>query len=147
MQELDEISHWVRTQAVPRLVTGLEPPEPPLPTRYEITVGHEDEYRAMAAGSRTSAADRHKQRLAAATARIGLVETIALVEGSPSVPEISAWLAQLTDVQVLDRQSRLQVTHTYDLDVMHRNLEVLERMRDEAVKFTRDGATTPNGVE
>ena len=43
--------YWVRTQAVPRLVTGMEPPEPALPTRYEIAVGYEDEYRAMAAGS------------------------------------------------------------------------------------------------
>lgn len=147
MRELDEISHWVRTQAVPRLVTGMEPPEPALPTRYEIAVGHEDEYRAMAVGSRTSAADRHKQRLAAATARIGMVDTIARVYGSPSAPQISAWLAQLTDVQVLDRHSRLQVGHTYDPDIMQRNLEVLARMRDEAVKFTRDGATTSNGAE
>ena len=28
MQELEEISQWVRTQAVPRLVTGTEPPRP-----------------------------------------------------------------------------------------------------------------------
>ncbi|MEU5863246.1 hypothetical protein ABZ815_18895 [Nonomuraea sp. NPDC047529] len=52
MQELDELSHWGRTQAVPRLVTGMEPPEPALPTRYEIAVGHEDERRAMSAGLR-----------------------------------------------------------------------------------------------
>ena len=76
-----------------------------------------------------------------------MVGVIAPMEGSPSAPQISAWLAQLTDVQVLDRMSRLQVTHTHDPDVVLRNLEVLESMRDEAVEFTRDGVTTPNGAE
>ncbi|MET4590483.1 hypothetical protein ABIA70_002088 [Arthrobacter sp. 754] len=33
IKELDEISRWVRRQAVPRLVTGTEPPAPALPTR------------------------------------------------------------------------------------------------------------------
>lgn len=28
MTELEEISHWVRTQAMPRLITGAEPPTP-----------------------------------------------------------------------------------------------------------------------
>jgi len=67
MQELDEISHWVRTQVVPRLLTGTEPPEPALLTRYEIALGHQDERRAMAKGSTTSASDRHKHRCAGST--------------------------------------------------------------------------------
>lgn len=69
IQELDEIAYWVRTQAIPRLVTGAEPPEPALPARYETAVGHDDERRAIAAGSTTSAADHHRQRIGAASAR------------------------------------------------------------------------------
>ena len=110
MQELDEISHWVRTQAVPRLVTGTEPPEPALPTRYEIAVGHQDERRAMSMGSTASAADRQIQRLGAAVVRADLVDLIGQVGGSPSDQQIAAWLAQLTDEEVLDRMSRLKVT-------------------------------------
>jgi hypothetical protein len=138
MQELDEISHWVRTQAVPRLVTGTEPPVPPLPTRYEITVGHQDERRAMSRGSTTSAADRHTQRLAAAAGRVDLVEVIGQVEGSPSEQQIAVWLAQLTDEEVLDRISRLKVTHTYDCGITLHNLKILEGLRDEALGFGHD---------
>ncbi len=137
MQELDEISHWVRTQAVPRLVTGTEPPEPALPTRYEIAVGHQDERRAMSMGSTTSAADRQIQRLGAAVVRTDLVDLIGQVDGSPSDQQIAAWLAQLTDEEVLDRMSRLKVTHTYDPGVMLHNVEVLEGLRDEALGFVR----------
>lgn len=138
MQELDEISHWVRTQAVPRLITGTEPPEPTLPTRYDINVGHEDERRAMAVGSTTSAALRHKQRLGAASARIDLVDVIGRMDGSPSDHQISAWLAQLTDEEVLDRVSRLKVPHTYDSRVILRNVEALQDLRAEALAFSRE---------
>jgi hypothetical protein len=146
MQELDEISHWVRTQAVPRLVTGMEPPEPALPTRYEIAVGYENERRAMSAGSTTSAAERHKQRSAAVSVRADLADTISQMDGSPSARQTTAWLAQLTDEGVLDRMARLKVTHTYDPDVMLRNFEVLEGLRNEALEFARDGGSTPSGA-
>lgn len=140
MQELEEISHWVRTQAVPRLVTGAEPPRPELPTRYDIAVGHVDERLAISAGSTTSAADRHKQRLGAASVRIDMVETLGQMDGSPSAEQVAAWLASLTDEEVLERMSRLKPTHNYDPDIVLRNMEVLEGMRDDALAFGADEA-------
>jgi hypothetical protein len=142
MQELDEIAHWVRTQAVPRLIMGTEPPEPALPTRYEIAVGHEDERRAMSAGSVTSAGKRYKQRLVAASARIDLVDLIGQMDGAPSGPQIGAWLAQLNDEEVLERMSRLQVTYEYDPELVLPNFEVLKGWRDEALRFGRDDLAT-----
>jgi hypothetical protein len=138
MQELDEISHWVRTQAVPRLVTGTAPAEPPLPTRYAIAVGHQDERSAMSTGAATSAADRHKQGLVAASVRIDLVGVIGQMDGSPSDQQIAAWLAQLSDEDVLDRMSRLKPTHTYNPGVIRHNAGVLKGLRDEALGFGRD---------
>lgn len=135
MQELEEISHWVRTQAVPRLVTGNEPPRPELPTQYDISVGHIDERHAISAGASVSAADRHKQRLVAASVRIDMVDTLGHMDGAPSAEQIAAWLNQLTDEEVLERVSRLRATHTYDADIMLRNFEVLEGMRDDAAAF------------
>lgn len=135
MQELDEIAHWVRTQAVPRLITGTEPPEPALPTRYEIAVGHGDERRAISVGSATSAGERHKQRLVAASARVDLVDMIGQMDGSPSSPQIAAWLAQLNDEEVLERMSRLQVTYDYTPDLVLHNFEVLKAWQDEALRF------------
>ncbi|WP_328442779.1 hypothetical protein [Amycolatopsis sp. NBC_00438] len=137
MQELDEISQWVRLRAVPRLITGTEPPAPALPARYEIGVGQKDERRAIAAGSTSSAADLHKQRVSAASARIDLVDVLGQAAGFPSGQQVSDWLAQLTDEEVLSRFSMLKATHTYDPLVMRRNAAVLERAHDEIVNFAR----------
>ncbi|MFC0100991.1 hypothetical protein ACFFKH_26180 [Micromonospora marina] len=137
MHELDEISSWVRTQAVPRLITGTEPPEPALPARYEIAVGHQDERQAISVGSSVSAADRQKQRLTAAAARTDLVDLVSRVDDSPSDQQIAAWLANLADGEVLDRMSRLKATHTHDPGVILQNVEVLEGLRDEALGFTQ----------
>ena len=108
MQELEEISRWVRTQAVPRLVTGLEPTGSELPTRYDIAVGHLDERSAISAGSTISAAERHKQRLGAVSARMDMVDTLVQIDDSPSAEQIAAWLDNLTDEEVLERMSRLE---------------------------------------
>ncbi|MFJ8405776.1 hypothetical protein ACIQ9K_35620 [Streptomyces microflavus] len=138
MTELDEISWWVRTQAVPRLITGGDPPEPALPTRYEISVGQEDERAAIASGSKISAPERHKQRLGAATSRPGLVGLIGQIEGAPSVADITAWAEQLTDEEVLERMSRLRMTFTYQPEMLLRNAEVVAGLRDEVQAFSFD---------
>lgn len=140
MTELDEISRWVRAQAVPRLITGAEPPEPALPTRYEISVGHEDEHVAMAAGSSISATAIHQQRLGAAFVRIDLVDTIDQMDGSPGARQISAWLADLSDADVLERMSRLKATYSHDPAIILRNFEVLKGLRNEASAFETNEA-------
>ncbi|WP_309050601.1 hypothetical protein [Streptomyces sp.] len=138
MTELDEISWWVRTQAVPRLIAGGDPPEPALPTRYDISVGQQDERAAIAAGSMISAAERHEQRLGAANARPGLVDLIGRIEGTPSDADITAWVEQLTDEEVLERMSRLKMTVTYEPEVMLRNTEVVAGLREEVLRFASD---------
>ena len=140
MQEVEEISHWVRTQAVPRLVTGADPPKPELPTRYDIAVGHVDERRAISMGTTLSAGDRHKQRLGAASVRMDMADTLGQLDGSPSAEQIAAWLDHLTDEEVLQRIARLKLTHTYDPDIVLDNFKILQGMRDEAVAFGEDGA-------
>lgn len=144
MNELEEISHWVRTQAVPRLITGTEPPKPALPTRYEIAVGHDDERLAISNGSTRSAAARHAQRLSAAAARIDVVELIGRIDGAPSDRQIEVWLAQLTDDELLDRMSTLKPIHTYDPDGMRHNVKVVESLRDDALAFGHDNQDVKN---
>ncbi|WP_019547869.1 hypothetical protein [Streptomyces sulphureus] len=138
MTELDEISWWIRTQAVPRLIAGGDLPEPALPTRYEISVGQEDERAAIAAGSTISASERHKQRLGAAIARPGLIDLIGQIEGAPSAADITAWTEQLTDEEVLERMSRLRMTFTYEPKILLRNAEVVAGLRDEVLSFAFD---------
>ncbi|WP_217496152.1 hypothetical protein [Arthrobacter sp. 24S4-2] len=138
IQELDEIAYWVRTQAVPRLITDSEPSEPAFPTRYEISVGHEDERRAICAGSTTTAGERYTQRLTAASARPDLVDIISQIDGSPSCQQIAAWLDHLSDEEVLERLNRLQVTFNYNPGLMLHNIEVMNGLRDEALAFGRE---------
>ncbi|MBW8173329.1 hypothetical protein K0651_09750 [Ornithinimicrobium sp. Arc0846-15] len=136
--ELDEISGWVRRQAVPRLITGAEPPEPRLPTRYEISIGHDDERGAIEAGSLQSAPERHQQRLGAAFVRIDLVDTLCQMDGAPGAEQISTWLAHLSDEDVLERMSCLKPTHSFDAATVHRNFEVFKGLRDEVRAFVAD---------
>ncbi|NHI16782.1 hypothetical protein [Microbacterium excoecariae] len=135
MKELDELATWVRTQAVPRLITGIEPPVPVLPARYEISVGHEDERRALSHGSATSAAQLHSDRLGAASARLDMVETIAQMDDAPSAEQLSAWLESLSDQDLLARMRQLRPTAAYEQETVLSYFAVLEKMRDEARRF------------
>ncbi|GEM_PF-754604 len=136
MKELDELATWVRTQAVPRLITGIEPPAPPLPARYEISVGRENERSALPSGSATSAAQLHSDRLGAATVRLDMVETIVRMDDAPSAAQISAWLKSLSDQELLARIRGLRATAMYEPEIVLSNFAVLERMRDDARRFS-----------
>lgn len=135
MKELDELSTWVRTQAVPRLITGAEPPLPALPARYEISVGHEDERRALAQAATHSAAQAHNDRLGAATVRRDMVETLSQMEDAPTAEQTAAWLESLSDQEMILRMRELKPTATYEPEIVLSNFAVLEAMRDDARRF------------
>lgn len=126
MQELEEISRWVRPKALPRLITGAEPPTTSNPRRYKIGVGHEDERTAVHAGTWTTAGERFTQRLTAASERIDLSEMIGNLEDSLSAQHVEGWLDHLMDEDVLERVGRLQLNFNYDLDIMLRYIESYE---------------------
>ncbi|WP_197517298.1 hypothetical protein [Microbacterium karelineae] len=139
MKELDEVATWVRTQAVPRLITGIEPPAPALPVRYEISVGHDDERSALSAGSTVSAAQLHNDRLGAAAVRRDMVETIGKMDDAPGTEQIAAWLESLSDQEMLARMRQLRPTTTYEPEIVLSNFAVLEQMRDDARVFEPPG--------
>lgn len=140
MRELEELSTWVRTQAVPRLITGMEPPFPALPTRYEIALGHADDRAAISTGSMVSAAQLHKERIAATTARSDMVETLSQMPNAPSPEQIAAWLESVSDQELLARMRQLQIIETYEKDIVLNNFAVLEAMRDDASRFAAGDA-------
>lgn len=132
LQELEDLSYWVRTQAVPRLITGTEPPTPGLPARYDIAVGHDDERRALSDGSTVSAAERHRERIMAAFARLDMVETLAETDNAPSREQLVAWLDSLGDRELVERIGQLKMTTDYELSIVRSNLAVLEGMVADA---------------
>lgn len=109
IRELGELSDWVRTVAVPRIVVGSDDVEP-LPPQIDTTVGHADLRQALRDAGTAPAAARHLRRLDAAVAREGLVEILALHPDRPDPVRLARWAASLTDDQVLDKQSGLPVT-------------------------------------
>ncbi|WP_145942230.1 hypothetical protein [Corynebacterium glyciniphilum] len=144
VKELDEIARWVRTQAVPRLITGTEPPKPHLPARYEMDVGHDDERAAVAAGSTVTAAEHHLERLNASIAREGLYDILGHLDGAPTSEQISAWLKQLSDNQVLKQMAKIKPPSNYDPDIIMSNYTALLGMRDEVRAFEDGLQSTTN---
>lgn len=51
----------------------------------------------------------------AASVRADLADTISQMDGSSSARQITAWLAQLTDEEVLDRMARLKACQVPEL--------------------------------
>jgi hypothetical protein len=144
VKELDEIARWVRTQAVPRLITGTDPSEPILPAHYQTAVGHGDERNAIASGSMVTAVEHHLDRLNAATAREGLYDILRHFDGAPAPEQISAWLQDLFDGQVLQQMAKIKSTGTSDAEIMVNNHAALLGMCDEVRAFRNDLQPTTN---
>lgn len=145
MTEIAEIADWVRTQAVPRLITGAEPIDPVLPAHYDIAVGHMDERRALIDGSTVTSEMRYKDRLGATSARMDIPEWLSQMDGAPSTSQIAQWLDQLTDTEVLERMRRLMPSFEHDPGTVLHNFEVMEGLRDEAAAFASGGRLTHRG--
>ncbi|MFB7860059.1 hypothetical protein [Rhodococcus qingshengii] len=136
LNELREIAEWVRLQAVPRLITGGSPPVTPLPARYDISVAHDDERLAIAAGSATSAAAGHALRLASAVGRLDLAELISSIDGALDPLVLSEWLGGLPDEEIHKRAECLATTRGGRPTTNQQKLDALRQLRGEAVEYT-----------
>ncbi len=142
MNELSELAVWVRTQAIPRLITGIEPPKPDIPAWHEISQGYSDPRATIASGVGIAPAyDRNRDRLGAAHTRRDMAGNIADMPGAPSRPEVLAWLESLSDFEVLRRMRELVPSFDHDPDDMGHNWDILEKMRDDALAFAQQHDT------
>ncbi|HEY8717692.1 hypothetical protein [Pengzhenrongella sp.] len=105
--ELGEIAHWVRTRAVPILITGT-PDVDHLPAWYDTTVGHHDHRAAISAGTWTTAVDRHEQRILAFRLRWRLPRIILFGASPTAAATVNRWVAALDEAEVLERYERFQ---------------------------------------
>ena len=142
MHELRDIAEWVRMQAVPRLITGGDPPTDALPASFDISVGHDDERRAIAEGSHTTGFDRQLTHLTAAkTARPGLIEIVGMTPGAPSLDLVRRWANHLTDEQAVEKAERLEafrnITTAAD---QARAMGVVDGLPREAQEFVDEEA-------
>lgn len=101
VKEIGALAEWVRTVAIPVIVTGEANAEPPLPPKINTTRGWASERDALQAGGAVPADLRHLTRLQAHTARRDLPEILALHPEPPDPAVIQQWVDGLTDDQVL----------------------------------------------
>lgn len=135
IMELEYVAEWVRTQAIPRLITGADPTAVVLPARYVISVSQRDERATLVEGTKRSAAKLYGERLKAATGRNDMVEIICQMEDAPSEEKIATWLESLSDQEMLARMRQLQAIAPHDPKTLLSNYAVLEAMRDDARRF------------
>lgn len=109
INEIETIEAWVRTVAIPTLITGTSEVAP-LPPRLDITVGHEDLRAAMATAGTRTVVEQFRRRLDVRVAREGLVDVLLTHPSRPSEAVLRPWAQSLTDDQVLDKQRSLPVS-------------------------------------
>lgn len=136
MKELGEIADWVRTQAVPRLITGTDSPSPAIPAWHDISHGNPDAFAAVASGTLVAAYDRNKERMGAAFARKDVAGTIAAIDGAPPLSEVVAWLESLSDSDLLVRMRQIVPSFDHDPDDVRHNWHVLHGMSADAAAFS-----------
>lgn len=108
--ELRELESWVRTVALPTLITGSSDVEP-IPTHLDISRGYEDYRDAFAKARAMPAAERLALRLAGAGLREQLPAIFQLA--MPELPQevVETFVGNLPDtaaVEVLDRYMRIR---------------------------------------
>ncbi|WP_448333796.1 hypothetical protein [Streptomyces sp. DSM 41534] len=126
--ELELLEEWVRTVAIPVLVTDRHEVSP-LPPHLDITVGHRDIRAALAAAGRTPAVVRSRDRIAAATGRAGLVEVLAFFPGRPETETVRAWLDSLDDTQVVEHVLHLRTVSGRPRELMEAGSELINEAR------------------
>ncbi|MFE2145824.1 hypothetical protein ACFXA3_29525 [Streptomyces sp. NPDC059456] len=107
VHELGRLEKWVRTTAVPTLITG-HGQMPALRPHLDITTGHVDLRQAAAAAGSTPAAERATLRIASTMARHDLVDLISRCPGSPDQRALEAWTESLADHEVVERITGFQ---------------------------------------
>ncbi|MGW1916957.1 hypothetical protein ACWCQS_41320 [Streptomyces sp. NPDC002076] len=126
--ELELLEEWVRTVAIPILITGRCEVSP-LPPHLDITVGHRDVRAASATADRTPAVARGRDRIAAITGRAGLVEFLAFFPERPAAETVRAWLDSLDDTQVVEHVLHLRTVSGRPRELIEAGRELLTQAR------------------
>lgn len=106
VKELEYLEDWVRTTAIPIIITGGREVTP-LPPQLDISTGCDDLRSELLRAGATSAAERGAQRIHAAVARTNLTEVLVPLVGDDMSETINEWAATLSDDSVLERAARL----------------------------------------
>lgn len=113
VQEIGQLAEWVRTVAIPTIVSGNAGAEPPIPPQIDTTRGWANERDALQAGGAHPAHERLANRLQFQTLRRDLPEIIATHPEKPDLTSLQRWVDGLTDEQVMTQYSLLLLPDPY----------------------------------
>lgn len=139
IHEVGDLATWVRTVAIPTLITGTMQPEP-LPSIFDTSIGHDDEREALRGGGYATARERANLRVETYMARGSLVGMLSDHEDSPPLPVLIAWAMSLTDQEALSRARAIQNfanEHGYHPGI----LDLVEDCITEALEHARAGGS------
>ena len=102
MLEVGEIADWVRTQALPILISG-ETRLPPIPPALDITIAYDNIDAAWLAAGSTPAAKRMQNRISGAQLRETVLIMMVELYGEQSRHPFSAWLDGMDDEAVNEK--------------------------------------------
>ncbi|WP_281156602.1 hypothetical protein [Streptomyces sp. HYC2] len=143
--ELGLLEEWVRTVAIPVLVTDRHEVSP-LPPHLDITVGHRDIRAALATADRTPAVVRSRDRIAAATGRAGLVEFLASFPERPEAETVRTWLDSLDDTQVVEHVLHLRTVSGRPRELIEAGSELINEARRHKERTGKPSRTSGAGV-
>ncbi|MEW2259707.1 hypothetical protein [Streptomyces sp. NPDC047869] len=142
VKELEYLEDWVRTTAIPILVTGNRNVVS-LPPQLDISTGHDNLRGELLRSGAMSAAKRGSQRIQASAARTGLVELLVPLAGRDMSETITAWAAALTDDGVRERVDRLVRARSSSRDALRVTEELVAEAR--AYKACHDESEMGDG--
>ncbi|MFI2549194.1 hypothetical protein ACWEWL_29515 [Streptomyces rochei] len=125
VNELADLEDWVRTTAIPTLITGSRDVAP-LPPQMDIFSGQNDLRSALQSAGAQSAAERGRQRLQAATALANMLDPIAGIGMSEA---ISTWVVSLDMPALQQRIDRLSHARSSTRNLRRVVDEILNEVR------------------
>lgn len=138
LRELGALEQWVRTVAIPLLVTGRHDVTP-LPPQIDIGRSYPDLRPVLETAGSIPAADRFVTQLQADIARENLPGLLAAAPGGPSIEDVREWLRALGDGDILTIMAQLDSANLRGPFVLHEAArEVTARLRAGAAVASPD---------
>ncbi|MFM9696738.1 MULTISPECIES: hypothetical protein [Streptomyces] len=118
VKELGYLEDWVRTTAIPILVTGSRQ-SPPIPPQLDIAIGHSDLRRALLSAGTTPATERGTLSIQATQARRALPEILSMPPVGAQPETVRAWVSSLDDVTVVRTMAHIAGVNSDPTALLH----------------------------
>ncbi|MBT0993904.1 hypothetical protein KIN34_06340 [Cellulomonas sp. DKR-3] len=140
LSEFELIADWVRTVAIPILVTGGSNVTH-LPVELDTTAAWDDPRAVIAAGGHVTAPARFRRSIQVRIGREGLRDMLDVHPAKPDRDAIRRWVRSLSDDDVLARITA--VTAGTSVEIMLRNKAVTDGWVDEVTALEGQAVESP----